>query len=176
MIKKILNIFFSFFFKKDIFSSHYFINGFMGYKWVARSFLYRNILNLAPTHEFPVGNNTYVSDFKNIDFSYDDLNNFQSPGCYFQCFRGTINIGKGTYIGPNVGLITSNHDPDKLSGHLEAKNITIGKNCWIGMNVMVLPGVVLADNITVGAGAVVTKSFLSPGISIAGNPAKIISN
>lgn len=47
------------------------------------------------------------------------------------------------------------------------------KNRWLGVNCIILPGVQLGDNVIVGAGSVVTKSFGSDLI-IAGNPAKII--
>ncbi len=43
----------------------------------------------------------------------------------------------------------------------------------IGGNVTILPGVVLGDNITVGANSVVTKSFEGNQV-IAGVPAKVI--
>lgn len=42
--------------------------------------------------------------------------------------------------------------------HQPGKDIVLGKNCWIGMNSTVLPGVVLGDHTVVGAGSVVTKS------------------
>ena len=48
------------------------------------------------------------------------------------------------------------------------------KNCWIGFNAVILPGVILGDNTIVGAGSIVTKSFESGHCVIAGNPAKII--
>jgi serine O-acetyltransferase len=41
----------------------------------------------------------------------------------------------------------------------------------LGIGAKVIGGVTLADNIRVGANAVVTKSFLEPGITIAGVPA-----
>jgi serine O-acetyltransferase len=40
------------------------------------------------------------------------------------------------------------------------------------MNAVVLPGVTLADKTIVGAGAVVTKSSLVPGLTLVGVPAK----
>jgi acetyltransferase-like isoleucine patch superfamily enzyme len=52
--------------------------------------------------------------------------------------------------------------------------INIGNRCFLGMNALILPGVTLADNCIVGAGSVVTKSFLESGSVIAGNPAQKI--
>ena len=50
--------------------------------------------------------------------------------------------------------------------------ISIGNNCFIGANSVILLGVTLADNIVVAAGSVVTKSFFENNIIIGGNPAK----
>ena len=175
IFKKLVNLALLPFFDPDIFESHYFKNGFMGYRWAIRALVFRNLLRLAPTHPYPVGPGTFVSDFSAIDFSLDDLNNFQSPGCYFQCFAGKISIGQGTFIAPNVGIITANHDPQNLKAHIKAKDVSLGRNCWIGMNSVILPGVELAENVIVGAGSVVTKSFHEPNIVIAGNPAAKIS-
>ena len=50
----------------------------------------------------------------------------------------------------------------------------IGDHVTLCAGCKIIGGVQLADNITVGAGAVVTKSFLEPGVIIAGVPAKII--
>ena len=96
-----------------------------------------------------------------------------SPGCYIQGF-GKIYIGDYTQIGPNVGIISSNHNPYDNREHLEAKAVRIGEYCWIGMNAVVLPGVELGDFTVVGAGAVVTKSFPEGHCVIAGNPARMI--
>ena len=85
-----------------------------------------------------------------------------------------IYVGKGSYVAPNVGLITTNHDPEDPSKHLPGKDIRIGENCWIGMNAVVLPGVVLGDHTVVAAGAVVTKSFPEGYTVIGGVPAKKI--
>ncbi len=71
-------------------------------------------------------------------------------------------------------MITENHDLNNLDYHQPTQPILIGKNCWIGMNAVILPGVVLGDHTIVGAGAVVTKSFSEGSCVIVGNPAKLI--
>ena len=96
-----------------------------------------------------------------------------SPGNYIQAYNGII-IGDFTNIGPNVGLISANHDLIDNSKHVKAEPIKIGKFCWIGMNAVILPSVILGDFTTVGAGAVVTKSFPEGYCVLAGNPATVI--
>ncbi len=110
----------------------------------------------------------------NIEFDVDDLNNFWGVGNYFQTFEAKIVIGKGCYIAPNVGIITSNHDFENLDEHQIGKDVILGEQCWIGMNSTILPGVVLGEHTIVGAGSVVTKSFPEGNCIIAGNPAKKI--
>lgn len=110
---------------------------------------------------------------ENISFHPDDLNNFQGFGNYYQAI-GKITIGRGTYIAPNVGIITSNHSLDNLDNHDEPRPVTLGEKCWIGMNSTILPGVTLGPHTVVGAGSVVTKSFPEGNCVIAGNPAKVI--
>lgn len=58
----------------------------------------------------------------------NDLHIFQDPGIYFQAINAKIRIGEGTWIGPNVGLITSNHSPEDLEKHLPGKDIVIANN------------------------------------------------
>lgn len=52
----------------------------------------------------------------------------------------------------------------------------IGNNVFIGPGVKIFGDIEIADNIAIGANAVVNKSFSEPGITIAGIPAKKISN
>lgn len=53
------------------------------------------------------------------------------------------------------------------------KEIHVGEDCWIGGNVVVLPGVRLGRGCVVGAGSVVTKDV--PDFHVAaGNPARVI--
>ncbi|MEI9933269.1 MAG: acyltransferase [Ferruginibacter sp.] len=97
-----------------------------------------------------------------------------SPGNFIDATNG-IFIDDYTNIGPNVGLISANHNLIDNSKKEFAPPIKIGKFCWIGMNAVVLPGVELGDYTIVGAGAIVTKSFPKGYCIISGNPAQIIS-
>jgi acetyltransferase-like isoleucine patch superfamily enzyme len=96
-----------------------------------------------------------------------------SPGCYIQAANGII-IGDYANLGPGVGLISANHDPQDNSKWLKAPPIRIGAHCWIGMHAIILPGVELGPHTVVGAGAIVTRSFPEGHCIIAGNPARLI--
>ncbi len=87
-----------------------------------------------------------------------------------------VKIGDNCFIAPQVGIYTATHPLDRstrISGFEYGKPITIGNDCWIGGGAIINPGVTLGDNVVVGSGSVVTKSFPS-NVVIAGNPAKII--
>lgn len=149
--------------------------GAVGWRWVVSDCAARIFLGINQNIPFPVSPRIAVSNPKNISFHVDDLNNFQGIGNYYQAIgAGKITIGKGCWIAPNVGIITTNHDVMDLNKYVEAKDINLGQNCWIGMNSVILPGVTLGPNTTVGAGSVVTKSFIEGHCIIAGNPARKI--
>jgi len=148
-----------------------------GWSWIYTDAMARLFLGVNKGIPFPVSPKTNVSGYCNIIFHIDDVNNFQGSGCYYQAFgTGKIIIGKGSWIASNVGLITTNHDIYNPELHVESKDIVLGEKCWIGMNSVILPGVVLGPHTTVGAGSVVTKSFEDGYCVIAGNPAKKIKD
>lgn len=51
--------------------------------------------------------------------------------------------------------------------------VKIGNWVYIGNNSLIMPGVIIEDNVLVASGSVVTKSIPS-GVVVAGNPARII--
>ena len=87
-----------------------------------------------------------------------------------------IYVGDYTMIGPNVTIATAGHpvDPDLRRKGLQYNlPVHIGKNCWLGAGVIVLPGVTIGDNTVIGAGSVVTKDIPS-GVVAVGNPCKVL--
>lgn len=81
-------------------------------------------------------------------------------------------------IGPNCSFYSGTHplDPTLRSGTRgpeSGKPITIGEDCWLGGNSIILPGVTIGKGSTVGAGSVVTKD-VPPYHCVAGNPARVI--
>lgn len=87
-----------------------------------------------------------------------------------------IYIGDNTLIGPNVTLATAGHPilPELREKALQFNlPIHIGRNCWLGAGVIVLPGVTIGDNTVIGAGSVVTKDIPANVVAV-GNPCKVL--
>ena len=99
-------------------------------------------------------------------------------GCYVNGFGGLV-IGDGSEFGPYVMIHTANHRYDDRArpvteqGWRDERPVEVGRNCWIGMSALILPGVRIGDGCVVGAGAVVTKDLDDYAIAV-GNPAKPI--
>jgi len=93
-----------------------------------------------------------------------------------------VSIGEGTMIGPNVTIMDSDGHaiwpPENRShnpGMENDRDVTIGKNVWIGTQSLILKGVTVGDNSVIAAGSVVTKDI--PSNTLAGGvPARVIRN
>jgi len=87
-----------------------------------------------------------------------------------------IYVGDGTMFGPNVVVATAGH-PILPSLREQAYQynfpVHIGKNCWLGAGVIVVPGVTIGDNTVIGAGSVVTKDIPSNVVAV-GNPCRVL--
>lgn len=87
-----------------------------------------------------------------------------------------IYIGDYTMIGPNTVIATAGHpiDPELRQRCTQYnKPVHIGKNCWLGAGVVVMPGVTIGDNTVIGAGSIVTKDIPS-GVVAVGNPCRVM--
>ena len=88
--------------------------------------------------------------------------------------NGHLKVGNHCHFSGDVKFIQCNHDINNPDIILPYEDIIIGDYVWIGANVVILPGVILGNHMTVAAGAVVTKSFPEGHIVLAGIPAKIL--
>ena len=87
-----------------------------------------------------------------------------------------IYIGDCTMLGPNVVLATAGHpiDPELRARGLQYNMpVRIGRNCWLGAGVIVMPGVTIGDNVVIGAGSIVTKDIPDNVVAV-GNPCRVL--
>ena len=91
-----------------------------------------------------------------------------------------IEIGDNTLIGANCKIMDTDLHPlnveDRNANHWDAVKtapISIGKDCFIGCNCLILKGVTIGDGCVIGAGSVVTRNIPAHTVA-AGNPARVI--
>ncbi|MBQ4602121.1 MAG: sugar O-acetyltransferase [Clostridia bacterium] len=87
-----------------------------------------------------------------------------------------IYVGDYTMFGPNVTVASAGHPilPElREQAYQYNMPVHIGKNCWLGAGVIVLPGMTIGDNTVVGAGSVVTKDLPSNVVAV-GNPCRVL--
>jgi acetyltransferase-like isoleucine patch superfamily enzyme len=95
------------------------------------------------------------------------------------CAAERILIGDNVAVGANTSIIDTDFhplDPEQRRLHpAEARTaaIAIENNVFIGMNCLILKGVIIGEGSVIGAGSVVTRS-VPPNVLVAGNPTKII--
>lgn len=98
---------------------------------------------------------------------------------FLDCNR--ITIGDYSGIGPGVHVYAVYHDtdperrlsPDSQLWKCQTAPVTIGRNVWIGGNSVILPGVTIGDESTIGAGSVVTHDIPARCVAV-GNPCQVI--
>lgn len=106
-----------------------------------------------------------------------------------RCYFAISNFGNEPYLiefGDNVWvaagvrfvnhdvsarMIGARHEPTRQYDRMGC--ISIGSNVFLGLNVVVLPGVNICDDVVVGAGCVVSRNIETPGVYI-GSPPKLI--
>lgn len=92
--------------------------------------------------------------------------------------NGNITIGDDCLLASDVFISNNNHGMNPrtasyVQNPLIIKDINIGKGCWIGEKVIILPGVNIGEKAIIGAGSVVTKD-IPPYCIAVGNPAKVV--
>ena len=87
-----------------------------------------------------------------------------------------IDIGDYTMLGPNVTIATAGHPIDPALRERVAQYnlpVRIGRNCWLGAGVIVLPGVTIGSGSVIGAGSVVTKDIPENVVAV-GSPCRVV--
>jgi lipopolysaccharide O-acetyltransferase len=112
------------------------------------------------------GNNVQINDY-----------------CHIGVFEKVV-IGDRTIIGSKVLIMDHNHGifskpcPESspfispIERPIESSPVNIGKNVWIGENVMILPGTKIGDGCIISAGSVVSGHFPNNTV-ISGNPGRV---
>lgn len=95
-----------------------------------------------------------------------------------------IRLGSHCLLGPGVQLLTAHHPVRAAERVVEGRGgeeapyrtraapVRIGERVWLGAGVIVLPGVTIGDNVTVGAGSVVTADLPSDVLAF-GQPCRV---
>ena len=81
-----------------------------------------------------------------------------------------------TMLGPNVTIATAGHPilPElREQGYQYNAPVHIGKNCWLGAGVIIVPGVTIGNNVVIGAGSVVTKDLPDNVVAVC-NPCRVL--
>ena len=87
-----------------------------------------------------------------------------------------IYVGDYTLFGPNVVVAAAGHPilPElREQAYQYNAAVHIGRNCWIGAGVVIVPGVTIGDNVVIGAGSVVTKDIPDNVVAV-GNPCRVL--
>ena len=97
----------------------------------------------------------------------------------------TIGAAQRVEIGDDALLASNIFISDNQHGHLDTERpfkyqpldkiapVSIGRGCWIGQNVVVLPGVTVGEMSIVGANSVVAESIPPRSIAV-GTPARVV--
>lgn len=118
--------------------------------------VYRKRLNIGKKTTWRKGLSIMISDKGTVDIG---------ESCFFNNYcsinaNEKINIGAGTIVGENVKIYDHNHKFRKKDVSIKEQGysteaVSIGKNCWIGSNVVILKGALIEDNCVIGAGNVI---------------------
>lgn len=133
-----------------------------------------NVIIVQPCnlYECKIGDNSFIGPFTEIQKAVVVGKNCRIQSHSFIC-EG-VTIGDDCFVGHGVMFINDTFKDGKPAGGDKTKwqKTIIGNNVNIGSNATILP-VTICDNAVIGAGAIVTKNILEPGVYV-GNPAKLL--
>lgn len=119
-----------------------------------------------------IGNSTVIGPFVEIQKGVKIGNNCKIQSHSFIC--ELVEIGNNCFVSHAVMFINDTFSTGRPAGGKKElwKSTSVGNYVSIGSNATILP-VKITDDVVIGAGSVVTKDILIPGI-YAGNPTRLI--
>lgn len=142
--------------------------------------IYRSVrMDTPPYRTFSLGDHSVVESFSCINNAVGDvvIGDHTRIGLR-NTIIGPVTIGQHVNLAQGIVVTALNHNysiPDQRIDQqgVTTAAVTIGNDCWIGANAVILPGVTIGEHSVVAAGAVVTKDVPSHSL-VAGVPARII--
>jgi acetyltransferase-like isoleucine patch superfamily enzyme len=134
-------------------------------------FFYQRVLMFNVFIPWPVHYTSYIVGYRNIKFG-KLCSPGSSPFQYIQATNG-IELGDNVQLAPGVQIISTDHDQNDYFKSIPVRPIKIGSNSWIGANAIILAGVHIGENVTIGAGSIVTRDIPSHAVAV-GNPCRVI--
>lgn len=142
--------------------------------------IYRSVrMDTPPYRTFSLGDHSVVESFSCINNAVGDvvIGDHTRIGLH-NTIIGPVTIGQHVNLAQGIVVTALNHNysiPDQRIDQqgVTTAAVTIGNDCWIGANTVILPGVTIGEHSVVAAGAVVTKDVPSHSL-VAGVPARII--
>ena len=135
----------------------------------------KNVVIVEPVnlYECEIGENCFIGPFVEIQKGVKIGSGSRIQSHAFIC--ELVTIGNNCFISHGAMFINDTFNQGgPADGKKEWKETHIGNKVSIGTNATILP-VRIVDNVVIGAGSVVTKDILEPGI-YAGNPAHKIKD
>jgi len=111
----------------------------------------------------------------------------QGRGCYFSITNfgnepWLLSFGDNVYVAADVRFVTHDVSALMMSARTQDRRrfdrmgeIRVGDNVFVGLGSIILPGVSIADDVVVGAGAVVARSIDEPGVWVGNPPRKTMT-
>jgi len=131
----------------------------------------QKVIGINRSVPWPVHYTSYVKGHENIHSKTEIVG--EALKNYIDGRNGIV-LEENVWLGPNVSIISQNHNENNYKEYNKANPIIIHKNSLLLANCVILPEVELGEHTIVAAGAVVTKSFLEGNQIIGGVPARVI--